>query len=129
MEWFLLAWTRAADFTGRSRRSEYWYFQLFNGLVFVVLVVFGILFAKTGGSVQAIIFPCGVYSLLSYVPSLSCTVRRLHDTGRSGWWYCISFIPLIGAIILLIFLITDSDQGWNEYGHNPKSPEYSQNVI
>jgi len=129
MEWFLMAWTKAADFTGRSRRSQYWYFQLFNVLVFVVLLVFGFLFVKTGGSVQAITVPCAVYSLLSFVPSLSCTVRRLHDTGKSGWWYCISFIPLVGAIILLIFLVTDSDHGWNEYGNSPKSTEYSQSAI
>ena len=129
MEWFLIPWMRAVDFTGRSRRKEYWYFQLFNGLVIILLLVFGILYANTGGSVQAIVIPCSAYSLISFLPSLSCTVRRLHDTGRSGWWYWISIIPLIGAIVLLVFLVADSDQGWNEYGHDPKSPDHTEVVI
>ena len=73
--------------------------------------------------------PCSAYSLISFLPSLSCTVRRLHDTGRSGWWYWISIIPLIGAIVLLVFLVADSDQGWNEYGNDPKSPDHTEVVI
>jgi len=129
MEWFLVAWMRAADFTGRSRRREYWYFQLFNGLVFILLLVFGILYQKTGGSLQSMVIPCSVYSLMSFLPSLSCTIRRLHDTGRSGWWYWIGIIPLIGAIILLVFLVSDSDPDWNEYGHSPKSPDNTRVVI
>jgi uncharacterized membrane protein YhaH (DUF805 family) len=128
MSWFLMAWSRAADFSGRSRRSEYWYFQLFNFFVGIVVCILGYLFSSPGSIGNLVTF-CGIYSLVSFVPSLSVTVRRLHDTGRSGWWYCIGFIPLLGAIILLVFMVTDSDPGWNEYGHSPKSAEYLQNVI
>jgi uncharacterized membrane protein YhaH (DUF805 family) len=128
MSWFLMAWSRAADFSGRSRRSEYWYFQLFNFFAGIVVCIFGYLFSSPDSMSTLAIF-CSVYGLISFVPSLSVTVRRLHDTGKSGWWYLISFIPLIGAIILLAFMVVDSDPGWNEYGHSPKSAEYARNVI
>jgi uncharacterized membrane protein YhaH (DUF805 family) len=128
MRWFLMAWMRAADFSGRSRRKEYWFFHLFNVLVAIGICLIGVLlFGKEG--IQGVAVCCSVYSLVGFVPSLSCTVRRLHDTGRSGWWYFISFIPLIGAIILLVFLVSDSEPGWNPYGHNPKSPEYAPTTI
>jgi uncharacterized membrane protein YhaH (DUF805 family) len=129
MEWYIMAWSKAADFTGRARRSEYWYFQLFNALVFLALIALGVILRVTGGAVQTITIPCSLYSLICFIPSLSCTVRRLHDTGRSGWWYCISFLPLIGAVILLVFLVTDSEPGWNAYGHNPKVSDYGSAVI
>jgi uncharacterized membrane protein YhaH (DUF805 family) len=128
MSWFLMAWSRAADFSGRSRRSEYWYFQLFNFFAAIVVCIFGYLFSSPDSMGNLAIFCC-IYSLVSFVPSLSVTVRRLHDIGKNGWWYLISFIPLIGAIILLVFMVTDGDPGWNEYGHNPKSLEYARNVI
>jgi len=72
---------------------------------------------------------CGVYGLVSFVPNLSCAVRRLHDTGKSGWWYCISFVPLLGAIVLLVFLVLDSDPERNEYGPNPKLAGYGNVII
>ncbi|MNZ89121.1 Inner membrane protein YhaI [compost metagenome] len=62
----------------------------------------------------------GLYSLAILLPSLALVVRRLHDTGRSGWWVLIGFIPLIGFIVLLVFMCTDSDPDTNQYGPNPK---------
>lgn len=65
----------------------------------------------------------GLYSLAVLIPSLAVTVRRLHDTGRTGWWILIALIPFIGGIVLLIFMVFDSELGANEYGPNPKRQE------
>jgi uncharacterized membrane protein YhaH (DUF805 family) len=128
MEWFLLAWKRAAEFSGRSRRKEYWMFQLFNMLIGMLLGIMGVILGEQDGPMFFAI-TCGVYGLVSFVPNLSCAVRRLHDTGKSGWWYCISFVPLLGAIILLVFLVLDSDPERNEYGPNPKLAGYGNVII
>jgi uncharacterized membrane protein YhaH (DUF805 family) len=128
MEWFLLAWKRATDFAGRSRRKEYWMFQLFNFLI--VCAIFLVAVSLSGRDGVAIATDiCFAYCLLSFIPQLSCTVRRLHDTGKSGWWYLISFVPLIGGIILFIFMVLDSDPDRNQYGPNPKWPAAGQVVI
>ena len=121
MGWFILAWTRAAEFTGRSRRKEYWMFQLFNILVGVAIAMVALLIGGKAG-INTFAFSLGAYGLVSFVPSLSCMVRRLHDTGRSGWWYFIGFVPLIGGIVLMVFMVLDSDPDRNEYGPNPKVP-------
>jgi uncharacterized membrane protein YhaH (DUF805 family) len=122
MAWYLLAWQRATDFSGRSRRKEYWMFQLFNLLV--VIFVFGLaLLAGGDTAVKLGADFCFAYCLIAFVPTLAVTVRRLHDTGRSGYWYFISFIPLIGGIILLVLTVLDGDPDRNEYGPNPKVPE------
>ena len=64
-----------------------------------------------------------ILGLVHFIPSLAVTVRRLHDTGKSGWWLLIAFIPFIGAIVLLVFLVQDSHPGTNEWGPNPKDPD------
>jgi uncharacterized membrane protein YhaH (DUF805 family) len=125
MAWYLLAWQRATDFTGRSRRTEYWMFQLFNFLAALALglVAFGcgaIVGEKEGLDAFAICM--GMFGVVSFIPALSITIRRLHDIGRSGWWYFIAFVPLIGGIILFVFMLLDSDSERNEYGPNPKIP-------
>jgi len=112
---------RYADFDGRARRSEYWYFQLFNILIYVgLLIISGIL-----GYIEPLLsfIGIGLFYLLAIgllVPSIALAVRRLHDTGKSGWMYLIALIPLAGPIILLVFMCTDSDPGSNVYGPNPK---------
>ncbi|MFO6424627.1 DUF805 domain-containing protein [Motilimonas sp. KMU-193] len=120
MEWYKLCWAKYATFEGRARRSEYWYFTLFNIIaIFALGAVGGILdaiFGTMGGIATALI---GVYSLASFLPSISVLVRRLHDTGRSGWWFWIGLVPAVGGIILLIFMIMDS-QDANDFGSNPK---------
>ena len=114
MNWYLGCWKKFADFSGRARRQEYWMFVLFNFLVSVAVgVVDGILGA--GGSLS------GLYSLAVLVPSLAVSARRLHDTDRSGWWMLIALIPLVGWIILLVFLCSDSKPGANRLGANPKN--------
>ncbi len=106
-----------ATFTGRARRSEYWYFTLFNFLVSLVISVLWAVILRGEGSLN---FLSGIWTLATFVPSLAVSIRRLHDTGKSGWYCLISLIPLVGAIILIVFLATDSQPGTNQYGPNPK---------
>ncbi|WP_110686631.1 DUF805 domain-containing protein [Salinicola aestuarinus] len=102
-------------FQGRARRREYWFFILFTTLFsFGFGMLDAILFDATDVGVFSLIF-----NLVALLPSIGVTVRRLHDTGRSGWWAWIALIPLVGSIILLVFLVQDSHQD-NDYGRNPK---------
>ena len=112
-EWYLRAFSKFAELDGRATRSEYWYFFLMNIVVSVGLAVLGDLVRSPWLS--------GLYVLAALVPSFTVMVRRLHDTGRSGWWWLISFLPLIGGIVLLVFFVQDSDPGPNAYGPNPKT--------
>lgn len=106
-----------ATFTGRARRSEYWYFTLFNFLVSLAISLLSALILRGEGSLS---FLSGIWALATFVPSLAVSIRRLHDTGKSGWYCLISLIPLVGTIILIVFLATDSQPGTNQYGPNPK---------
>jgi uncharacterized membrane protein YhaH (DUF805 family) len=127
MSWYLLAWQRATDFSGRSRRQEYWFFHLFNVFAFLALVFVGATldWAVFGGSRRggAAFFLLALYSIASFIPSLAVTVRRLHDIGKSGWWYWIVFIPIIGGIVLFIFTLLDSEPYANRWGLDPKASE------
>ncbi len=100
------------NFQGRARRSEYWFWVLFTFLL-------GIVAAIIDGVIGAYIIT-GIATLGTILPSLAVAVRRLHDTGRSGFWLFIGLIPLIGAIVLIIFYVSDSQPGPNKYGANPK---------
>jgi uncharacterized membrane protein YhaH (DUF805 family) len=110
-EYFKLALSRYSDFEGRSRRSEYWYFSLFYVVSMVLVSSF---FGRFG--IFLMMFVC----VLGFIPSLAVTIRRLHDIGKSGWYYLITFIPLIGTILVLVWMCTDSESGGNEWGSNPK---------
>ena len=109
-----------ANFSGRARRSEYWYFTLFICLVAAVLS--GLNAAVFGADAQMTIFTViqGIFSLATLIPSLAVTVRRLHDIGKSGWFYLLALIPIVGGIILLVWECKDSEPGANTYGPNPK---------
>lgn len=121
MNWFLVALKKYATFSGRAQRAEYWYFFLFYILTFIGLsFIDGI--TGTFSEEAGIGLLSGLYSLAILIPSLAVGVRRLHDTGRSGWWLLVGIIPLIGAIVLLIFFVQDSVPGHNLYGSNPKAP-------
>jgi uncharacterized membrane protein YhaH (DUF805 family) len=119
MSWYLEVLKKYAVFDGRARRKEYWMFFLINLLISVVLIAIDNLigtFSQTGfGLLQ------GLYSLAVLIPSIAVTVRRLHDIGRTGWWILIGLIPVIGGIVLLIFMVLDSQPGVNQYGPNPKA--------
>ena len=101
-----------AEFEGRARRSEFWYFALFN---FIVSVGLGMVDVFTGLG-----FLSTVYGLAVIIPGIALGVRRLHDTGKSGWWLLVFLIPMVGWIILLVFYLQDSQLHANEYGPNPK---------
>lgn len=104
-----------AKFSGRARRSEYWYFALFQIIVGIVLGVVAMIISE---SLVTIID--GIWTLAVLLPSLAVTWRRLHDIGKSGAWYFIFLVPLVGWIILLVFLCKDSEPGDNRFGPNPK---------
>lgn len=112
--------SKYVDFSGRARRSEYWYFFLFTFLLGIaaniVDVVIGTDYdASSGGLVNTLT------SLAVLLPSLAVGVRRLHDTGRSGWWMLLVIVIIIGWIVLIVWFCTDSKSGDNEYGPNPKT--------
>ncbi len=110
-----------ADFSGRARRAEFWWFWLMNLAVVIGLrIVASILGVVSDalGSLVALLIP--LYWLAVFIPSLALAVRRLHDTNKSGWWLLIGLIPFVGAIILLVFYLLDSDRGANDYGPSPK---------
>lgn len=118
MNWYLTVWKKYAQFSGRARRSEYWYFTLFNLIASILLmIVDGILGSFSSEAGIGILG--GLYTLAVLIPSIAVSVRRLHDTGRSGWWMLISLIPLVN-IILLVFMVSDSSPGQNQFGPNPK---------
>lgn len=119
MNWYLKVLKQYADFNGRARRKEYWMFVLFNIIFSIVAMILdNILGIAIGGIGYGLLY--GLYVLAVLIPSIAVAVRRLHDIGKSGWMILISLIPLIGAIWLLVLLVTDSNSGENEYGPNPK---------
>ena len=118
MEWYLKVLRQYADFNGRARRTEYWMFTLFSVIISVVLALIDNLVigtSATGFGVLGLI-----YSLAVLLPSLAVGARRLHDTNRSGWWLLIGLIPLVGAIILIVFFATEGNRGPNPHGPDPK---------
>lgn len=108
-----------ATFSGRARRKEYWMFTLFNIIISIALALVDDMMGLTiGGGTSGIIG--SLYSLAVLIPGIAVSVRRLHDLGKSGWMLLIAFIPLVGAIWLIILFATDGQPGGNEYGANPK---------
>ena len=131
MEWMLMPLRRYADFSGRSRRKEYWMWTLFILIVYVVLG--GLFFAgfdfasmSTGGDpgISAIgwiaIALFAIFALAIFIPALAVTIRRLHDQDKSGWFILLQFIPYIGGIILLVFMCLEGTKGENRFGPDPK---------
>lgn len=97
-------------FTGRASRAEFWYFTLASILISIVLGMFGRLGNMLGF----------VYSIAVLLPTIGVGIRRLHDTNRSGWWFLLLLIPVIGWIVLIVFYAIEGDAGDNQYGPNPK---------
>jgi len=119
MNWYLQVLKKYAVFTGRAQRAEFWYFVLFNLLISVALALVDVAIG-TYSEEAGVGLLYGVYALAVLLPGIAVAVRRLHDTGRSGWWYLIGLIPLIGAIVLIVFWVQDSQPGENQHGPNPK---------
>lgn len=114
LEWYLKPFKQYIDFEGRARRKEYWVFTVGNILVSILLGGGGVF--GYGSDILS-----GLFSLFILIPGLAVAVRRLHDTGRSGFWLFILLIPLIGLFVIIYFLVSDSESGSNAYGPNPKA--------
>lgn len=119
MDWYVTVLKKYAVFSGRAQRAEYWYFILFNLLVMIGLAIVDSTTGSFSGDMGMGLLS-GLYYLGVLVPSVAVTVRRLHDTSRSGWWLLIGLVPFLGGLILLFFTVQDSQPGSNEYGINPK---------
>ena len=120
MNWYLDVLKNYAVFSGRARRKEYWMFVLFNAIFAIAAMildnVIGLTISKDVRYGPFYI----IYVLATFVPGLAVSVRRLHDIGKSGWYFLLILIPCIGGIILLVFDVTAGDVGENEYGADPK---------
>lgn len=111
-----MAFDSYCRFQGRSSRSEYWWWVLFVAILsFCIGIIEGIL----GFSMTAVRTTSGILSLVLFLPGLGLSVRRLHDIGKSGWWILLGFIPVVGAIILIIWFARNSEMTENHYGPVP----------
>jgi uncharacterized membrane protein YhaH (DUF805 family) len=117
MSWYVNCLKKYAVFEGRARRKEYWMFALFY-----------VIFAIVASTIDSLIFKSetfgilySVYFLATLIPAIAVIIRRLHDTGRSGWNYLLALVPIVGGIIVFVYMIQDSNPGENKYGKNPKS--------
>ena len=113
MKYWVGCWKKYATVSGRARRKEYWMFFLFNMLIALGIQIIEAVLG-TGGMLG------GLYSLAVLLPGWAVFTRRMHDIGKSGWWWLIALIPLVGSIVLLVFACKDSEPGDNAYGPNPK---------
>jgi len=122
MNWYLEVLKNYAGFSGRASRSEYWFFTLVNTIIMVVLQVLTNIMVGVNSNIGAGLFGIIslIYALAVLLPSLAVCVRRLHDTSRSGWWLLIGLVPVIGFIVLLVFLVSDSIPQKNQFGASPK---------
>ena len=120
MNWYITVLKKYAVFSGRARRKEYWMFVLFN-VIFVIIasIIDGLLGTTIKGFGFGLFY--ALYVLAVIIPSLAVGVRRLHDTGRSGWWLLIGLIPVIGGIWLLVLMVLNGNPGDNKYGPDPKA--------
>jgi uncharacterized membrane protein YhaH (DUF805 family) len=117
VEYFKLAISKFAEFTGRSRRSEFWYFYLGYVVLSIIATMLGFVLGDTIGTALS-----GLVFFAMVIPFIAVSARRLHDVGRSGWWLLIYFTG-IGIIVLIYWFASDSQPGANEYGSNPKTGE------
>lgn len=120
MEWMILPFRRFAEFTGRSRRQEFWMFTLFSIIAAIAAALIDFMF----GFAPEENGPLGiVVSLVFLVPSISVSIRRLHDVARTGWWLLLVLVPIIGWIVLIVWNCTDGTRGTNRFGPDPKNPD------
>ncbi|WP_229660400.1 DUF805 domain-containing protein [Croceicoccus pelagius] len=128
----LMPYRRYFEFSGRSRRKEYWMFALFN---FLVYLAFMVLMFALGGSMQyngeaamgplvsVVMIAMFIWAIATIIPSLAVTFRRLHDTDHSAWWILIGLVPIIGGLVLLYFYLIEGTHGANRFGPDPKEGE------
>jgi uncharacterized membrane protein YhaH (DUF805 family) len=112
VKWYLAPLKNYAGFSGRSRRKEYWMFALCNTVIATLLTIID-LAIKTN-------LLSTIYVLAVIIPSLALVFRRLHDTGRSAWWILIGLIPIVGVVVMFVFMASNGQRGDNPYGPDPK---------
>ena len=118
MNWYLAVLKKYAVFDGRAARTEYWMYFLFSVIISIILgVIDGVLGTRSSHGFGLL---GSLYSLAVLLPSVGVTIRRLHDTDRTGWWMLIAFVPFLGGIVLLVFMVLDSQPGDNQYGPSVK---------
>ena len=125
MSYYLEALKKYAVFHGRAHRAEFWWFVLFNAIFsFALNITFG---ARVGVPEESVssasplaILPA-IYGLAVLLPAIGVSIRRLHDTNRSGWWLLIALFPIVGAIVLIVFYAQAGDAGENQFGADPKA--------
>lgn len=117
-----------ANFNGRARRSEFWFFELFTLIISAVVNLIDYLITGGADIYTFVDIIYGLFSLAILVPSLAVAWRRLHDIGKSGAYWLFIFIPLVGWIFLLAWFVKDSDLGENRFGPNPKAQNNSPEI-
>jgi uncharacterized membrane protein YhaH (DUF805 family) len=122
MDWMILPYQRYFEFTGRSRRMEYWMFTLLQFLIALAIVALAFSFSSQGEeTVMTVLYAgLGILVLASFIPSLAVQVRRFHDQDLTGWLVLLGFIPYLGGLIILVFMCIDGKRGPNKYGPDPK---------
>lgn len=120
-DYYKLFWQRAFNFTGRSRRKEYWAATLFNSIF--IFIFLASIFIEDHSISKIFSFLYGIFILITVIPNLSLCIRRLHDVGKSGWFYLIGFIPIINLWPVALILFVDSEPHTNQWGEDPKKDE------
>ena len=117
IDWAMRPLQKYADFSGRAPRAEYWWFYLF----YFVVLMFAMIVDSLIGSHLALNygFASVLVGLGFFIPTLAAGIRRLHDTDHSGWWLLIALVPLIGAIVLIVFFVSGGTAGPNRFGDDP----------
>ncbi|HEY1428858.1 MAG TPA: DUF805 domain-containing protein [Candidatus Tumulicola sp.] len=123
MNYWIAALGKYVVFSGRARRSEYWYFVLFNSL-FALAWAFLVGFCGSLGGENRTMMRIFVelVPLATLLPTIAVSIRRLHDTGRTGWWYLLALVPILGSIVLIVFFIEEGPSEENRYGPDPRTP-------
>ena len=127
--WMQQPLKKYADFSGRARRMEYWMFFLLNIAVSIVATILDGILGMSGMIAGAYGPLTLIAGLALLVPSIAAGVRRLHDGDRSGWWMLIVLVPIIGAIVLLVFFLLEGTRGSNQYGSDPKGAQETAQAI
>ena len=125
MNYFIDPLKKYATFGGRASRKEYWMFTLW---VIIISMVLSFVLGFIGNDTISNLVLIG-FLLVILVPAIALAVRRLHDIDKSGWWYLINFVPFIGVIIFLVFMVLPSNPGENTYGPNPYGEGVAPQVV
>ncbi|WBQ02291.1 DUF805 domain-containing protein [Kribbella sp. CA-293567] len=123
MQWFTDVIKKYAVFSGRARRKEFWMFVLFSTIISIIIGIVDRLLGLNYGANDSNGVLGTIYTLAILLPSIGVAIRRMHDTGRSGWWVLINLVPCVGFIVFIVFAAQEGNAGDNQYGPDPKAAE------